>query len=749
MSLADKLAVERRGRLAAERLLELKQAELFAANRKLGLQAKALSEEIVETRNNLEMARGENERVKSDLTVAHQKVQIAERRMWLTIKTIQDGFAFFDADDHLIAANRAYMSVYQGLDEVKPGIAYARMLQLLTDEGIVNIGDKPAAQWRSEILELRHSKKSEPFTIQLWNDEYVKMVDHRGQGGDVISLGLNITETVRYERELKEARYNAEEAARAKSAFLANMSHEIRTPMNGVVGMAGLLKDTGLTEEQDLYVETIQNSGEALLVIINDILDYSKMEADKMVLQEQPLDLEKIIHDVLMLVQPAANQKRLSLMLDYDLFLPRQFKGDTGRIRQILTNLIGNAVKFTLEGHVIVRVTGIADPGSNATNVHIAIEDTGIGIPPDKIDTMFAEFTQVEDERNRKFEGTGLGLAISGKLVELMGGEIWATSDFGKGSCFGFKIPLPSLNDDNAHQALTLPSGLKTALLIDQDLTHREIFEKHLSGLGANVHVAEALEYAYDHDLKSTDLIIIDQNVMSADWTTDLDHLKRNGYAGPTALINTDPANLRDAELRGTFSVVIPRPTTLDQLIKALQKTEEKPLTEPEMTFKARSTNPAHIKPSEPASGNVELRKMRILAAEDNKTNRLVFRKLVKNLNIDLEFAENGRRAVEQFSQFVPDMIFMDISMPEMDGKEATQAIRAIEAENDAHTPIIALTAHAMGGDDHGILAAGLDEHLTKPLRKKEIFDAIQRHCPETVCDPFEEEGPPSIAVNQ
>jgi len=423
VSLANKLAEERRARLAAERLLEQKQAELFAANRKLGRHARALSDEIVETRAQFENVCDENQRVKSDSTVAHQKVEIAERRLWHSIETIQDGFAFFDADNLMIGANDAYLSVFDGLDEVSIGVSYVRILQLITEEGIVDIGPLSPAEWRAMMMNRWNQATPDPTTIQLWNGQYIRLIDQRGPSGDVVSLALDITETVRYEKELKKERVKAEAANRAKSAFLANMSHEIRTPMNGVVGMAELLTDTELTEEQRLYANTIKNSGEALLVIINDVLDYSKIEAEKMVLHPEPFDLERSIHEIIMLLQPTAREKGIDLIIDYDLFLPTQFIGDPGRIRQVLTNLLGNAVKFTLRGHVLVRVVGVQSAVESATQVHITIEDTGIGIPANKVQHVFGEFNQVEDERNRQFEGTGLGLAICHRLIKLMGGQ--------------------------------------------------------------------------------------------------------------------------------------------------------------------------------------------------------------------------------------------------------------------------------------------------------------------------------------
>ncbi|WP_296766594.1 ATP-binding protein [Sediminimonas sp.] len=586
MSLANKLAEERRARLAAERLLELKQAELFAANRKLGRHARALSEEITQTRAQVQTVQNENLRVKSDLSAAQEKIQVVERRLWQSIQTIRDGFAIFDCDDAMITANDSYLVIFDGLEEVRPGISYARVLQLLTEEGIVNTESLAPAAWRDMMLGRWQSPRPDPVVMRLWNNEYIKLIDQRGPAGDVVTLGLNITETVRHEQALKEAQERAEAASRAKSAFLANMSHEIRTPMNGVVGMADLMADTELSEDQRLYVETIRHSGEALLSIINDVLDYSKIEADKLTLHPEAFDLERCIHEIVMLLAPAAREKGLDIRVDYDMFLPTMLIGDPGRIRQVLTNLIGNAVKFTHEGHVLVRVVGV-QPGGGDTDVHIAVEDTGIGIPPDKIDHVFGEFNQVEDERNRQFEGTGLGLSISRRLIEMMGGQIWVESEAGTGSAFGIRLTLPAASTEE-------------------------------------------------------------------------------GTAPPAPDNGTD--------------------------------------------------SPA--------------RTMRVLTAEDNRTNRMVFDKMVKALDIELRFAANGEEAVEQFRDFRPDLIFMDISMPGMDGKQATAEIRRIEADTGTHTPILALTAHAVDGDRENILSAGLDEYLTKPLKKAAIVEAITRHAP-------------------
>jgi len=708
MSLANKLTEERRSRLAAERMLELKQAELSAANRKLGLHAQKLTNEIVQTRAQVESIRGENQRVKSDLSAANQKIVIVERRLWHSIQTINDGFAFFNADNEMIMANEAYMSVFDGLEIIQPGVNYVTILQALTDEGIVNLGDLAADAWRQMMSDRLMQPEPEPIILKLWNGASIKMIDQRGPGGDLVSLGLDITATVRYERQLKEAREIAESANRAKSTFLANISHEIRTPMNGVVGMADVLADTELSDEQRLYVETIKNSSEALLVIINDVLDYSKIEAQKLELHPEPFDLERSIQEVIMLLQPLARDKGLSLLMDYDIFMPTGLVGDPGRIRQVLTNIMGNAVKFTSEGHVLVRVTGVADPRSKAVQVHVAIEDTGIGIPEDMIGHIFGEFNQVENERNRKFDGTGLGLAISQRLIGLMKGDIWVTSEEGEGSCFGFKVPMV-LGAEGVPEHPKLPEGLRHVLIVGDQPVSRGILQRQLEQLSLKVTACETGTDALGTLTDDVGLVLTDHTMQNMDGFELAQALRDAGQSVPVIIQSTDTAQADKDPARGIVAAVLKKPLSRHDLITQLQAVEQ-----------------SSISARVPV-----LRQMRILAAEDNRTNQLVFRKMIKAFDVDLEFAGNGEEAVDLYQSYNPDMIFMDISMPKMDGKEATRAIRALEMGTDRRVPIVALTAHAMDGDDQSILAAGLDHYLTKPLRKPAILEQINAARPE------------------
>lgn len=709
MSLANKLAEERRARLAAERLLELKQAELFAANRKLGTHAQQLSNEIVETRAEVAMVRGENQRVRTELGVANEKIQIAERRLWHSIETIQDGFAFFDSDNRMIVANRAYLAVFEDLEEVEPGITYPRILQLLTEEGIVNIGHQTPADWRARMQDRWQQDDPEPVEIELWNGQHIRIFDRRGPSGDVVSLALNITESVHYEEKLHDARERAEAANRAKSSFLANMSHEIRTPMNGVVGMADLLTESELDAEQRLFVETIKHSGEALLVIINDVLDYSKIDADKLVLHPEPFDLEQTLHEVVLLLQPSARSKGLTLKIDYDILQPTRFVADPGRIRQIVTNLMGNAVKFTLQGHVLLRVIG-ETVSDNEIKLKITVEDTGIGIAPDKVDLVFGEFNQVEDDRNRQFEGTGLGLAITKRLIEMMDGQVWVDSEEGIGSCFGFSLSLP-IDTENTSAAPKLDPALQHILVIDEsDPNDANPLINQISALGgAPILCSDPTDLTSDL-FASVSLTILGFEPDNALFPAAIAALKDVARDVPILALSYDPKRVANTGLTNIHTVQRPYARTI--LLDAITATA------------IRRTPPQ----GPPTAPHACLPK--ILLAEDNRTNQLVFRKMVSKLDLDLAIANDGFEAVNAFKADRPDVIFMDISMPGMDGKEATARIREIEGSGP-NVPIIAVTAHAMNGDRDMILDAGLTDYLTKPLRKDALLEKLGAYCPQ------------------
>jgi signal transduction histidine kinase/DNA-binding response OmpR family regulator len=731
LSIAEKLAMERRARLAAERLLEQKKKELFAANSKLAVHARSLSDQIVEQRNGLALARdeadvlkGQTSRALHELERATGAAELAERRLWEAVETIEDGFAVFDSEMQLISANSAYLNLFEQ-GRISVGDSYDDILRALAGGVIADLSGEDAMDWHHEMTARLSRDAIDPVVVTLADGRHIRFLDRWGEAGDLVSMALDISEDIKREAELQEAREKAEAANRAKSAFLANMSHEIRTPMNGVVGMAELLIDTDLTNDQKLFAETIKSSGEALLAIINDVLDYSKIEADKLKLYPEPFDLERCLHEVILLLQSAARDQGIKLLVDFDLFLPTRFVGDRGRIRQILTNLLGNAVKFTSEGHVLARVVGL-EQADGRFDLHVSVEDTGIGIPEDMIEHVFGQFNQVEDASNRKFEGTGLGLAITRQLVELMDGEIWVESELGRGSCFGFSITLPVAEPREPAAAPAKPVLLKRALIVDDIQIDRVILERQLQNYGlSSVACADPDDALRRATLDGPfDLVLTDHEMPQMSGADLAQAMRDQGVTAPIVLLSSHPE--AEGFARDDLAAVLQKPLLRSDLFRVLQDLSYPAAAEEFLPADLQQTAPAE--PSAPA-----LRQMRVLAAEDNRTNQLVFRKMVSGYDIDLTFANNGREAVELWRSFRPDLIFMDISMPEMDGREATRTIRAIEAERGmTRVPIVALTAHAMEGDSDSIFAAGLDHYLTKPLKKAVISEMIGQYCPDT-----------------
>ena len=696
----DRLARERRARLQAERLLAQRSEELYSAHRKLAGHAHALSHTVIEQRAANAALIGQSTQVRAALEVATEKAVVAERRLWDALSAVEDGFAMFDRDRRLVVANPAWMGAFDGAADVAPGASYEMILRVAVDEGLVDLQGARADEWIAAMTARWQAPQIPQTDIRLFNGAYVRLIDKRTPEGDLVSLAVDITDTIRRERALERARDRAEAAARAKSAFLANMSHEIRTPMNGVVSMAELLRETALTEDQRLYADTIRNSGEALLVIINDILDYSKIDAGKLVLHRESFDLEQMIQEIFQLMRPGLEGKALELRLDYDIFLPDRMIGDRGRIRQILTNLIGNAVKFTEAGHVTVRVVGAPrDHPPDRVPIRVVVEDTGIGIAPDLQAHVFGEFNQVESQANRRFDGTGLGLAITRKLVALMGGEIWLDSALGRGSSFGFALCLAADPAARAQPVEPLPPDRSVVWAITGGRMLPDPILAHLMRL--RVRLTETVGHAGGPP-RFAAVLLADAQACDAET---LAALRARGHDGPVLWLGPPGA------------VPPPGVQALSPSV-ALVDLRAALLVDPVPSCPV----PAPVAPA---------RRLRVLAAEDNKTNRLVFRTMLKGIDLDLELVENGALCVEAYRRAVPDLIFTDISMPEMDGTEAAQVIRGIERDAGLpRTPIIAMTAHAMEGDRERILAAGIDDYLTKPLKKADLHGMIRTHAP-------------------
>jgi signal transduction histidine kinase/CheY-like chemotaxis protein len=715
----DPLLGERRARLRAERLLEQARADLLAANQQLRAHASNLSEQIMSQRAELHDVRklahrleGMNTQVAQDLQVAHSVADLADFRLREALETIPDGFAVFDAVQTLVLANQAYLTVFADFPEVRHGISYCRILEICAYEGLVDLVDEGPADWVERMLGRWGVEHITPVDLHFTNGMSVRLMDRRVPNGDYVSLVRNITQTLRYQARLIDAQAKAEQAAQAKSAFLANMSHEIRTPMNGIIGMADLLAETPLDREQKLYADTIRTSGQGLVTIINDILDFSKMDAGKMELHPEPVDMEKLIHQILVMLAPTARAKGVELILDYDMFLPTCLMADPGRVRQVLTNLLGNAVKFTQTGYVMVRAVGVADAG-HVEYLNITVEDTGIGIAEQDQEHIFLAFQQVEEAANRRFEGTGLGLAISKRIVTLMGGRMWVESEPGVGSCFGFSMSLTRSADTSPSARPVLPPQARHVLVTSAHLISRNIMERALHTAGVRVSVSSCAQ-----DIQrilaqgGVDMVILDDDDIALE--ADLAQIPPDM---PLIVTSTSVMSVGGLLHGRAGWQVVARPVLWRELVGAMHALFA-PQAAPTKQIDAPALLPRVSLPP---------RALTVLYAEDNATNRLVLGKMLAKLPITLHYAVNGREAVEKVPLLRPDLIFMDVSMPEMDGREATRLIRAMDI---LQVPIIALTAHALPEEAARMRAAGASEVMTKPVRKAQLLDALQRYAP-------------------
>ncbi|HEY0213989.1 MAG TPA: response regulator [Paenirhodobacter sp.] len=720
--MSDKILQERRARLSAERQLAEKQRDLTDLSQKLTQYVKTHPQPPADPAPPAQAAEADDGRE-------------SRRKLLDALEAMRDGFALYDPMLRLVVANRAYIDIFDGV-LITPGTTYATSIARLAASGLIDTGQATLAEWQKTMIDRIRPSVIAPAMIHTISGRSLKLLQSWGSDGDLVCQIQDITDMVSHAAELDDARHRAEEAARAKSAFFANMSHELRTPMNGIVGMADLLAETQLTEDQRLYIDTIRSSGEALLTIINEVLDYSKLAADRTRLYPEAFDIERCLHEVMALLLPAARGKNLRLIIDYDIFLPTRFVIDPGRFRQVMTNLIGNAVKFTQSGHVLARTVGFRR-GKGEYEVHFSVEDSGIGISEADQEQIFGEFAQAETTGARRFEGTGLGLAITHRLVTLLGGAIWVKSEPGRGSCFGFSLTLPVAEDDRPQQHLTEPLRLRAALVIDDVLTNRMVLERQLETFGMRVISCRSTTEAYRliDDGGQYDVVIADQ--ADTDGRAIVERLRQTNPNTETRVVmmTSDPEGCAAARALDPAIHCLPKPVLRSDLYRCLQRVvaEAKRPPEPEPQDIASpdlqpEPEPVTLPPPpNPATG---LRQMRILTADDNHTNQLVFDKMVKNLDAEFRYAANGEEAVRLWRSFEPDLIFMDVSMPSMDGRDATRMIREAEAQSGAHVTICALTAHAMPGDNVQILDSGMDQYMTKPFKRAKILRQIEASRP-------------------
>jgi len=642
--------------------------------------------------------------------------ETSEHRYQAIVHQAPDGILVFDAQTReLLEHNPGFLrlidrSADQPItidDELMPGgEPFGDVIESLLRAGTPRVVERGIRRRNGDVVEVACSLSPTRY----------------GGREAVCAVVRDVTNQKRLEVAMERARDAALESARLKAEFLANMSHEIRTPMNGVIGMTGLLLDTPLNDEQREFAETIRDSGESLLTIINDVLDFSKIEAGKLQFETLDFDFRHALEGAAELLTERATTKHLELALHVDDDVPTALRGDQGRLRQVLVNLIGNAIKFTETGEVIVRAA-LVERGLDDAVVRVEVQDTGIGMAEHAQDRLFQAFTQADGSTTRRYGGTGLGLAISRRLVELMGGKIGVTSQVGVGSMFWFTARF-TLQSDPSGETLS-PTELqgRRVLVVDDNATNRRILE-HQLGRWAVDHASAADGESALQMLREAaqrgrpfELVILDRQMPGMDGITLAAMIRADALIRNVAAVMLTSLGRHDSTALAELGITIhlTKPVKQAQLYECLTQA-----LGGKVRSARRTSQPVQaLAPQQPS-------KARVLVAEDNVVNQKVVQLLLSRLGYAVDLVANGLEAIDALSRIRYDLVLMDWQMPELDGFETTRRIRSHEG-GASRIPIIAMTASALAGDREACLEAGMDDYLAKPIKTTELQDVLER----------------------
>ena len=641
---------------------------------------------------------------------------------------LTDGILIYSPDNIIIKFNKAFSDLMKATNvPCCLGMSRQEFLDGLRGSGTATYQQKTTQEWLEDQSEDAEEDDSNGEILSLPNGRfYLRRFRSMQNGGHIITV-TDVTQ-------IRKAHLKAEAAQIAKSEFLANMSHEIRTPMNGIMGMSQLLSNCKLGEREREFVQTIDRSSQALLTIINDILDFSKIEAGRVELDAEPFLLRESLEDVTSLLSTAATDTGIDLLLRIDPDIPEAYVGDVGRVRQVLTNLIGNALKFTHEGHVLIDVTAsIIDKTAKLT---IDVGDTGIGIAEDKLSNIFEKFSQADGSTTREYGGTGLGLTISSNLAHLMKGDITAVSELGKGSTFTFTCELGVVEDVAKPTAERPPNISGNILLIDDITLNHDILKEQLNSESCKCISVESarkglavLAKAKDKNI-NIDLIIVDYQMPEMTGEDFIRIAKtHNDYAHIPILLfsSVDNDELKQRMKKLGVDGYLTKPARYQQLLRAVSKTilkSRKSVTAPHGVIDVTPVvHQQSLKTTRSKDGIID-----VLIAEDNDVNQMFIKYIMEDMGVSFKIVPSGRLAVDKWKLLSPRIIFMDISMPDWNGYEATKAIREWEAKlNLPRTPIVAVTAHALKGDRQDCLDNDMDDYLSKPLAISGIEDMLDK----------------------